>query len=200
MYVSMLFKDSIDDGIIPTLLTSAVGSTLPSNSVLGCRCGLGFAIVSVELRFGDLIKIFKHVASLVNVGLINANVTSQTFEPPSFTKSPDEVPLTSLDTVPQKDLMNGHVHMYNDPTYNGVEIPVVKGRAFHIPQLADPMDLWFWLLWKHCTFYFGATPPVMPAQLESVVLQEKSVEQYEQAVSYNRTDSLLGSIGSVLSL
>ncbi|GKB70522.1 leucine-rich repeat-containing protein [Tanacetum coccineum] len=81
-------RDSIDDGIIPTLVISAVGSTVPSNSV-----------------------------------------------------SPDEVPLTYLDTVPQKDLMNGHAHMYSDPTYNGVEIPVVKGRAFHIPQLADTIDV-----------------------------------------------------------
>ncbi|GKF14911.1 hypothetical protein Tco_0056373, partial [Tanacetum coccineum] len=35
MYVSMLLRDSIDDGIIPTLVTLAVGSTVPSNSVLG---------------------------------------------------------------------------------------------------------------------------------------------------------------------
>nr|GEV38202.1 probable serine/threonine-protein kinase roco5 isoform X1 [Tanacetum cinerariifolium] len=38
----------------------------------------------------------------------------------------------------------------------------------------------------------GFAQPVMPLQLESVVLQEKSVEQYGQPISYNRTDSLLG--------
>ncbi|GJR66291.1 hypothetical protein Tco_0012356 [Tanacetum coccineum] len=38
-------------------------------------------------------------------------------------------------------MMNGHAHMYNDPTCNGVEIPIVKGRAFHIVEFADPMGV-----------------------------------------------------------
>ncbi|PWA83085.1 Phox/Bem1p [Artemisia annua] len=165
-----------------------------------------------------------------NVGLINSNVTSQNFEPPSSTKSPDNFPLTSLDPVAQKGLMNGHAHMYNDPTCNVVEIPVLKGRAFHsetpIPQPADPMDIFLGSntngshpamphafsdpqLHEHggsscfgspdgniAPSTLGFAAPVMPLQLESVVLQEKSVEQYEHPVSYTRTDSLLGSFGS----
>nr|GEX33803.1 probable serine/threonine-protein kinase roco5 isoform X1 [Tanacetum cinerariifolium] len=51
----------------------------------------------------------------------------------------------SKSIFPQKGLMNGHGHVYNDSTCNGVEIPVPKGRAFHsetpISQPADPMDV-----------------------------------------------------------
>ncbi|GJS27349.1 probable serine/threonine-protein kinase roco5 isoform X1 [Tanacetum coccineum] len=106
-----------------------------------------------------------------------------------------------------------------------VEIPVLKGRAFHsetpIPQPADPMDVFLRSdtngsdpamphslsdpqLHEHggssgvgsqdgniAASTLGFAPPVMPLQLESLVFQEKSVEQYEQPVSYNRTDSLL---------
>nr|GEY34703.1 probable serine/threonine-protein kinase roco5 isoform X1 [Tanacetum cinerariifolium] len=165
-----------------------------------------------------------------NVGLINSNVTSKTLEPPTSTQSPDNFPLTSFDPVPQKGLMNGHGHVYNDSTCNGVEIPVPKGRAFQsetpISQPADPMDVFLVSdtngshpamphalsdpqLHEHggssaagsqdgnvAPSTLGFAPPVMPLQLESVVLQEKSVEQYGQPVSYNRTDSLLGSFGS----
>ncbi|GJX91881.1 hypothetical protein Tco_0345207 [Tanacetum coccineum] len=44
-------------------------------------------------------------------------------------------------------------------------------------------------------FTLGFAPPVMPLQLEYVVLKEKYVEQYRQPISYNRTDSLLSSFG-----
>ncbi|KAI3772904.1 hypothetical protein L6452_04098 [Arctium lappa] len=179
-----------------------------------------------------------------NVGRNNSNVTPQIFEPLSSTKSPDNFPLISPDLVPQKDLMNGLVPAYKDPTCGSIEIPVLKGRTFHsenpIPQPADRMEV---LLGSNDNgshpgiphafsdpqlqelgggSCFGSQdgntlppilsfdPPPTQAQLESVVLQEKPVEQHETAhpqavikipsvrhpVSYSQTDSLQGSFGS----
>ncbi|KAJ9547797.1 hypothetical protein OSB04_020340 [Centaurea solstitialis] len=178
---------------------------------------------------------------LDNVGRNNSNITPQIFEPLSST---DNFPLISPDLVPQKDLMNGLAPAYKDPLCGSIEIPVLKGRAFHsenlIPQPADRMELFLGsndngshpgmpqsfsdpqlqeLGEGSC---FGSQdgnplPPIlsfapspMRAQLESVVLQEKPVEQHENGhrqvlievpslrhpVSYSQTDSLQGSFGS----
>ncbi|XP_071696873.1 uncharacterized protein [Rutidosis leptorrhynchoides] len=77
-----------------------------------------------------------------NVGLNNSNVSPKLFEPPCSSKPSDNVPISSIDPVPQKDLMNGNSQL--------------------------PTTLSF-------------VPPLMQVQLESVVLQEKSVQQDENA-------------------
>ncbi|KAK9069352.1 hypothetical protein SSX86_011255 [Deinandra increscens subsp. villosa] len=52
-----------------------------------------------------------------NAGLNNTNAT------PSLLVSPV--------VVPQHDVTNGHAQVYNDPLSDSIEIPLLKGRAFH---------------------------------------------------------------------
>ncbi|KAI3760238.1 hypothetical protein L1987_50631 [Smallanthus sonchifolius] len=48
--------------------------------------------------------------------------------------------------VPQRDVINGHAQVYNDPLSDSIEIPVLKGRAFHsenrILLPPDPVNLY----------------------------------------------------------
>ncbi|KAL4571924.1 hypothetical protein LXL04_018692 [Taraxacum kok-saghyz] len=145
----------------------------------------------------------------------NSNVTQQLLEPVSITTtSLENFPLISSDLLPKNDLMNG------------IEIPVLKGRAFHsdipIPQ---PTDTTTDLSLGHNTSngiphafsdtqlqeLEGSSSTLTFTQMESVVLKQKSVELQQQhenvvieipnvkvkpPVSYNQTDSLQASFGS----
>lgn len=47
--------------------------------------------------------------------------------------------------VPQDDVSNGHEQVYNDPLSDSIEIPTLKGRAFHSENrilLPDPVNLY----------------------------------------------------------
>nr|XP_043622457.1 uncharacterized protein LOC122594040 [Erigeron canadensis] len=79
-------------------------------------------------------------------GLNSSNGTPKYSELLSSTMSPDNISLDSLDPVPQMNMMNGHTKGYIDPTYGGIEIPSLNGRAYHslnlTPQPADPVDIY----------------------------------------------------------
>lgn len=82
----------------------------------------------------------KHSPPMENsVGLNNSNVTRLVSEPPILVASSD--PLVSPDLVPQDDLINGYAQVYNDSLSDSIEIPILKGRAFHSEnRILPPSD------------------------------------------------------------
>nr|XP_043635679.1 serine/threonine-protein kinase CLA4 [Erigeron canadensis] len=78
--------------------------------------------------------------------LNNSNVTPNVSEPQIFATPSDPSLLVSPVLVPHDDLINGHAQVYNDPLSGSIEIPVLKGRAFHsenrILHPPDPVNVY----------------------------------------------------------
>ncbi|KAI3678725.1 hypothetical protein L6452_38028 [Arctium lappa] len=76
-----------------------------------------------------------------NAGLNISNVTPHISEPQILVASPDPSLLVSPVLVPQDDLINGHAQVYKDPLSDSIEIPILKGRAFHSEnRILHPSD------------------------------------------------------------
>ncbi|KVH94234.1 Phox/Bem1p [Cynara cardunculus var. scolymus] len=75
-----------------------------------------------------------------NGGLNISNVTPRVSESQILVAS-DPSFLVSPVLVPQDARLNGHAQMYNDPLSDSIEIPILKGRAFHSEnRILHPSD------------------------------------------------------------
>ncbi|XP_071714081.1 uncharacterized protein [Rutidosis leptorrhynchoides] len=133
-------------------------------------------------------------------------VENNVVEPQIYATPSDPSLLVSPVLVPQDDPNNGHAQVYQDPLSNSIEIPILKGRAFHSelrvllpPDPVNPyvgsngsqLDIPHAFSDTLLNSAFGSqdgsnfssttsfAPPPLPAQLVSSILQGTSVEQHD---------------------
>ncbi|KAJ9565098.1 hypothetical protein OSB04_001064 [Centaurea solstitialis] len=76
-----------------------------------------------------------------NAGKNIPNVVPNISEPQILVASSDPSLLVSPVVVPQDDLINGHAQVYKDSPSDSIEIPILKGRAFHSEnRILHPSD------------------------------------------------------------
>ncbi|GKE07948.1 probable serine/threonine-protein kinase roco5 isoform X1 [Tanacetum coccineum] len=81
----------------------------------------------------------KHSPPMEN-NVNNSNVTRLVSEPPILVASSDPS-LVSPALAPPEDLLNGYAQVYSDPLSDSIEIPILKGRAFHSEnRILPPSD------------------------------------------------------------
>ncbi|KAL7585274.1 uncharacterized protein LOC111880233 [Lactuca sativa] len=91
---------------------------------------------------------YQYVAAVNGIaddGLNNSTFTSHISEPRILVAQPDPSLFVSPVLMPQNDLIDSHAQVYNDPLSDSIEIPILKGRAFHsenrILPPSDPVNL-----------------------------------------------------------
>ncbi|GJY98837.1 probable serine/threonine-protein kinase roco5 isoform X1 [Tanacetum coccineum] len=81
----------------------------------------------------------KHSPPMEN-NVNNSNVTRLVSDPPTLVASSDPS-LVSPALAPPEDLLNGYAQVYSDPLSDSIEIPILKGRAFHSEnRILPPSD------------------------------------------------------------